>query len=178
MGISFLNWLQIYVVTDWLNPFMKFFTMIGEFGAVWVVLGLLLLCRKSTRRQGIYCLLAVMLSGIFCNLLLKPLVMRTRPFVINPQIELLLPPPADASFPSGHASASFAAATAMTGFSRVATICFYCLAVLISFSRMYFYLHFPGDILGGFVMGILLGLMAHYGGEFLIKRWRWLQERC
>ena len=111
MGIAVLDWLQANIVADWLNPMMKFFTMLGEYGTVWIIITLLLLARRDTRRTGLYCAGALVLSVIFCNLLLKPLVMRPRPFTLNSDIILSVTAPSDYSFPSGHTMTSFAAAT-------------------------------------------------------------------
>ena len=93
---------------------------------------------------------ALILDGIFCNLLLKNLVRRIRPCDINDAIRLLIPYPSDYSFPSGHTAVSFAAASALYFAGekylwKAALV----LAAFIAFSRMYLYVHYPTDILGG-----------------------------
>lgn len=161
MGITVLNWIQSNIVTDWLDPIMKFFTLIGEYGAVWVIISIVLLLRRGTRPVGLYCAGALLLSVIFCNLLLKPLIMRPRPFIVNPDIILNVTAPWDYSFPSGHATTSFASATGLAAGRKSWGIAGYVLAVLISFSRMYFYLHFPSDIFVGVLLGISCGMVSY-----------------
>ena len=75
----------------------------------------------------------------------------------KPPAIVLVPRPDDFSFPSGHTGASFAAASALY-FSR-SRLRFpaLVLAVLIGFSRLYLYVHYPTDVLAGAVLGSLLG---------------------
>ena len=75
-------------------------------------------------------------------------------------MELLVAVPQDFSFPSGHTSSSFAAATALSTHGRSWGIPAYILAVLIAFSRLYLYVHFPSDVLVGAVVGIICGILA------------------
>lgn len=100
---------------------------------------------------------ALALEVLCCNLILKPFVARIRPCDINTAVHLLVPRPDDFSFPSGHTGASFAATSALY-FSR-SRLRFPALvsAVLIGFSRLYLYVHYPTDVLAGAVLGSLLG---------------------
>ena len=110
-------------------------------------------------------------SLLFClicgNLVLKPLVARLRPCDLNRAVELLIARPADYSFPSGHTFASFASITVLFLMERKAFwIPALVLGTLITFSRLYLYVHYPTDILGGIILGVSLGLLA----VFLIRR--------
>ena len=58
--------------------------------------------------------------------------------------------------------ASFAAATALWHTDRRLGIPAFILAALIAFSRLYLYVHYPTDVLGGIVIGLLLGNLAIY----------------
>ena len=69
--------------------------------------------------------------------------------------------PTDYSFPSGHTAASFAAVTALFFAKEKYRYPALVLAVLIAFSRLYLYVHYPTDILGGILVGILCGVIAY-----------------
>ena len=94
------------------------------------------------------------------NLLLKPLIGRIRPFNVQDAITLLIAAPLDYSFPSGHTMSSFAAAMVLLLTDRRMGIPAMLLAGLIAFSRMYLYVHYPTDILGGALLGILCGYLG------------------
>ena len=89
---------------DWLTPVMKVITWFGEDGIFWIAVCLLLLIYPRTRRLGIFCAMSLLFTFICCNLVLKPLVGRERPWVVFEAVNALLPPPGDASFPSGHSA--------------------------------------------------------------------------
>ena len=66
------------------------------------------------------------------------------------------------SFPSGHSSSSFAAATALFIMNKKTGVCAYVLAFLIAFSRLYNYVHFPSDVICGIILGILSALLIYF----------------
>ena len=89
---------------------MKGITFLGDGGWFWIVLGLLFLFPKKTRKAGVTALLALAIGAVVTNLCLKDLVARIRPY---DSVEGLVPLVArlkDYSFPSGHTCASFACA--------------------------------------------------------------------
>src|SRR5699024_9151019 len=94
-------------------------------------------------------------DALLCNVVLKPMIARIRPFDVNTAVQLLVSAPRDYSFPSGHTAASFAAVSALyfAGEKKLWKI-FLVFAVVIAFSRMYLYVHYPTDILGGIFLGI------------------------
>lgn len=141
-----------------LTKLMSFVTFLGEVGWFWIILGIFLLCMKKYRFAGIAALTALIFDFAAANLILKPLVARPRPCWINESVEMLVRVPEDYSFPSGHTMASFAAAGALLfmGQKKIG-ICAVLLAVLMGVSRMYFYVHFPTDVLAGAVLGLACG---------------------
>ena len=90
----------------------------------------------------------------------------------NTTVHLLITRPHDYSFPSGHTAASFAAVSALYPGRREKTLerRTRVLAVLIAFSRLYLYVHYPTDILGGIVVGILSGVVGYYGMQRIWKK--------
>ena len=99
-------------------------------------------------------LMSLALCAIITSGVIEPLVGRLRPFQIK-DIVPYIAPPGGYSFPSGHTSSSFTAATAIFLCHRREGAIAYVLAALIAFSRLYFYVHFPTDVLTGALLGIL-----------------------
>lgn len=145
---------------DALDKIMIFITHLGDGGAIWIVLGIVLLFWKKHRKTGICILVSLAVSALIFTLGMKNLIARERPFnnplgLLN-ETMLLIPAPIDRySFPSGHTLSSFAAAWCV--FLRNRKVGAWCivLAVLIAFSRLYLYVHYTTDIIFGAVFGIL-----------------------
>ncbi len=156
--IAFLQWIQANVVCDWLTPIMEFCTNMGG-GLIWIAITIILLIFPQTRKLGLITALALLINILLCNVFLKPLIARPRPFTLA-EVELLIPAPGDFSFPSGHTSASFAAATAIFLGWRKAGIAALLFAGVVAFSRLYFFVHFPTDVLGGLVVGVLAAWLS------------------
>jgi len=157
---TLLNWIVQTFKHEYLDAIMPKISFLGDKGWIWIALGLLFMFRKSTRRIGTTVLLALLFSLIVANIVLKPLVARTRPFDINTTYQLLIDPPGDYSFPSGHAQAAFAAASVISHNMRFLGGAAMLLAAAISFSRLYLYLHFTCDVLAGAIIGYILGSIA------------------
>ena len=120
---------------------------------------------RKRRNVGVTIIIALLLSIILVNICMKPLFGRLRPFQVDSTFQVdtdsvSVQKLGDSSFPSGHTSAAFAAA------GMVAII----LACLIAFSRMYFFVHFPTDIIGGVVAGIICGKVASVFVEKMDKQ--------
>ena len=157
MELFILDWIQAHLRCGFLDAVLPIISWTANHGEIWILLALALVLRKSSRRQGWTVALALVLDLVCCNLLLKPLIGRVRPFAVNPAVELLVSPPLDASFPSGHTAASFAAVFALRGSGRPLWKPALAVAVLIAFSRLYLYVHWPSDVLGGALLGAFLG---------------------
>ena len=152
-----LDWMQNHLRCGLLDAVLPAISWTCNHGEVWILLALFLVLRKNSRRQGWAVAAALVLDLVCCNLFLKPLVGRVRPFAMNPAVELLIPPPLDASFPSGHTAASFAAVFALRGSGSPLWKPALAVAILIAFSRLYLYVHWPSDVLGGALLGAFLG---------------------
>ncbi len=163
MGWEFdiLNGIQSVFQSDLMDQIMPAVTALGNGGIFWIAAGLVFTLYKKTRTFGICILTALVFEVLSCNVILKPLVARPRPFTSDPARILLIPRPEDYSFPSGHTAVSFAGASAAWFMKKRKTgVAFGAVACLIAFSRLYLYVHYPTDVLAGAVIGILCGAAA------------------
>lgn len=151
--------------TPWLDVFMKEITGLGDSGIFWIITGIVLLCFKKTRVAGFCVILSLAVGFLMGNMILKNLVARERPCWIDTSIPLLIRNPKDYSFPSGHTLASFEGAVSIWLYNRKWGTTALVLAVLISFSRLYLFVHFPTDVLGGLFLGILIAVLVHWAVE-------------
>lgn len=161
MELKILDAIQT-IRTPMLDQLMCFITSLGSAGKVWILLAVILLLHPKTRRSGAVILAALVVDLILCNGILKNLVGRTRPFDVNTSVSILINKPRDFSFPSSHTAVSFAtvAALFLSGEKKLWKIALVA-AALIAFSRLYLYVHYPTDILGGIVVGILAGYIGY-----------------
>ena len=137
--LAVLDWLQAHLRCDFLDAVMPWISRICDHGEIWILLAAVLLLLRKHRWTGMSLSFALILDLICCNIVLKPLVGRIRPFLVNTAVELLTAPPADASFPSGHTAASFAAVFALRASGSPLWKPAAVLASVIAFSRLYLY---------------------------------------
>ena len=159
--LKILDWFQT-LHTPVLDKFMTSVTKLGNAGIFWIILTVLFLLIPKMRKTGVVMAAALIIDLLLCNVLLKNLVARTRPYDVNTGIQLLVAKLRDYSFPSGHTAASFASAAALyfVGEKKLwkPTLV---LACLIAVSRLYLYVHYPTDVLGGVVIGIIAGYLGY-----------------
>lgn len=160
LDFTILNFLQS-LHTPLLNKFMIFCTRLGSWGALWVVLSLLLMTQKKYRWYGIAALTALLLGTILNEGILKPLIARPRPFLqIPPPHKMLIHKPHSFSCPSGHAMNSFATLPIWFKVNKKLGLGLLILALAIAISRPYLYVHFPSDITLGALVGLYCGFLA------------------
>ena len=160
MEFSFLYAIPRTAVLD--SFFLALTQIAGSYGQLWVIVAVLLLIFKKTRKAGVSVLLAYLTVFLLGQIVLKNLISRPRPCQIDQAFELLVSRPSSSSFPSTHSAWAFAAATAIFMRHRKTGAAAYAVAALIAFSRLYLFLHFPTDVLAGMAMGIALGVFAHW----------------
>lgn len=159
-------WIQENLRNPVLDKFFVLVTRLGDKGIIWIILSLFLIIPKKTRRIGIMCLVALIISLLFNNIIIKNIIKRSRPFHQITDLRNLVNAKGY-SFPSGHTSSSFACATVMFGnLPKKYGIVMIMLAALIGFSRIYTGVHYPLDVLGG----IVTGLLSSYISQHIINR--------
>lgn len=130
--------------------------------AVWVMIALLVIVwflgNPSKQRVVFYACVASIVALVLAKWGISPAVGHPRPFVEGPVHQLVAHVP-DPSFPSKHASFVFALAAASFFIGRRFGLWMLLLAVLTGVSRVYVGVHYPGDILGGFLLGSLISVI-------------------
>ena len=165
--LPILDWIAANLHCGFLDTVMPLITALGNAGIFWIALSLLMLALPRQRRTGLAMAMALIMGLVVCNLIMKPVFARIRPYDYQlahygKVISLLIEAEHDFSFPSGHTIASFEAATALALSSKKLGIPALILACLIAFSRLYLYVHYPTDVLCSMALGITFGIIAHH----------------
>lgn len=147
--------------------FFKNFTLLGEDGIFLILLSLIFLLFKKTRKVGAGMLGGIIIGALFTNITIKQVVARPRPYAttelfqsrwreVNGRLE------SEYSFPSGHTTSAMAAMTPIFLFCKknVSWLAFL-FVIVMGASRNYIFVHYPSDILGGIIVGGLAGLLAY-----------------
>lgn len=143
-------------VLDFLMPKI---TVFGSGGALWLLAALVLTISKKYRKYGMVLFGTLAIGFLIGNVGLKNLVARPRPCWLE-DVRLLVATPEDYSFPSGHTLSSVIGAVVLTAANRKFALWAVPAAVLIAFSRLYLYVHFPSDVLAAAVLGLVIGTVA------------------
>ena len=170
LAVSFdlpiLDWIQANLQSGLMDTIWPIITVFGDAGIFWMIWATILLFFPKYRRTGLGMWFALAMGLLICNITLKPLVARIRPYDLQLQefgitIQLLGDKMHDFSFPSGHTIASFEAAVVMLKNSKKLGIPAMILAILISFSRLYLYVHYPTDVIASVILGTLFALIGN-----------------
>ena len=162
LAVSFdlpiLDWIQAHLQCGFLDAVMPIVTLFGEGGIFWIAWAVLMLVFPKTRKTGIAMAIALIMGVLICNVTLKPLIGRPRPYDYQLEhfgvtIKLLIDAQHDYSFPSGHTIASFEAAVALLLNDKRMGIPAMVIAVLVTFSRLYLYVHYPTDVIFSIIVG-------------------------
>lgn len=161
-----LEWIAGNLYCGFLDAVMPVITLLGDAGIFWIAAAVVMLFFPKYRKIGLSMGVALIMGLLVCNVTLKPLVGRIRPYDyqlehFGKQIQLLISTPHDFSFPSGHTLASFEAATAILIRNKKLGIPAMLLACLIAFSRMYLYVHYPTDVIFSIFAGMLFACIGN-----------------
>lgn len=160
------------MIQTWRNPIFDIFfsvlTRMGDHAEIWLLLIFIMWMKKERRETASLAVVSIVIELIVVSLLLKPLFMRPRPFLVS-EIALLIPEPFGASFPSGHAASSFAVAFLLYRENASYKNWIMAIAILMGFSRLYVYVHYPSDVIVGALIGIGIGELVHRHRDYFIK---------
>lgn len=160
IDFNILYFIQDNLTCGFLDFLMPKVTLLGDYGVFWILIAVVLLIIKKHRKTGVAVAVALILTLLVGNALLKNVIARDRPCWIDTSVALLIGVPSDYSFPSGHSMASFAAAVALLHYHKRVGVAALVLAAIIALSRLYLFVHFPTDVIAGTLIGIGLAIAA------------------
>ncbi|HEY8803561.1 MAG TPA: phosphatase PAP2 family protein, partial [Clostridium sp.] len=144
-----------YVHNRYLDIIMPAVTVTGNLGIIWFLIAIALVLDKPYRVIGESVILTLIVGTIVGEGIVKHIVKRVRPCNKQDNVNMLSLNPISYSFPSGHTLSSFAAAEMLSMYFTQYRLVFMSIAILIAVSRLYLYVHYPTDVIAGFIMGVL-----------------------
>lgn len=159
--LSILNTIQ-NIRSEALDKFMVTISASGNLSLIWIAFIIIFLSSDDLKKEGKIMIIGFILNILLVNILIKNLVARPRPYEVAGFTDLLVHKLSDNSFPSGHTSYAFTMATIINLMDRKKLLKYFTniLAILMAFSRLYLYVHFPTDVLAGAVAGIIIGILS------------------
>ena len=167
--LAILDWIRENLQCPALDAIVPAFSKLNNSGEIWIALAVILFLLKKHRKAGLSVGVGLAMNLVICNLTLKPLIGRVRPFMVNTAVELLVKGPSSGAFPSGHTASSFAAVGALWALKHPLWKPAAVVAALMGLSRLYLYVHWPTDVLGGVVVGWLCGAL---GAKLVQALWK------
>lgn len=166
---SILLWIQEYLRSDLWSWLWISITKLGDSGFIWLTTAIIMLFFKKTRKVGIVALSSIALCFLITNLGLKNFVARPRPYTQIAELMILTHPEKSFSFPSGHTANSFAVALIyFRMLPKKYGIAAVVLAALIGCSRLYIGVHYPSDVIGGFLVALFTSSIIYYIYQCLV----------
>ena len=157
---TILRWINVKFRNKTFDKIMPIITSAGNLGIIWIVISVLLMTKKDYRVLGQTILIALVITTIIGEGIIKNIVKRKRPFYGDDDKELLISRPITYSFPSGHTASSFAVAAVFIKTDNAASLEIILLACLIAFFFLYLKVHYPSDVIGVEIIGALFRLIT------------------
>lgn len=170
--LPILWWIRENLANPFCDTVMPYVSSLARHGEFWILLALILLCFKKTRKAGVAMGLAMAFGFLVGNIGLKNIIARTRPYDMV-KVEVLVKHLSDFSFPSGHTLVSFNAALALHHYHRRWGVAAILLATVIALSRLYLFVHYPTDVVAGFLLALLLAFAS-----CRLVDWLWSRKKA
>jgi len=143
---------QVAHRAGFLDPVFEGLSYAGTYGAIWLAIAAALALALRRPQIFVWTLVADALAQLVSGVL-KEVIPRARPHV-----HALVTRPHTHSFPSGHATASFACATVLALLLPRLRVPLFLLAAAIAWSRVYVGVHYPLDVFAGAALGVAIGV--------------------
>ncbi len=183
--MEMLHKLNVGPLGDFFDILLGFITKLGDDGIFLILLSLVLVVFKKTRKIGAAMLGAIIIGALFTNITIKPIVARPRPYVDEAHIfrqwwiDAGSHIESEFSFPSGHTTSAMAAMTGLFFASKNKKISWiaFIFAVVMGITRIYICVHYPSDVLGGLVIGLIAGFISYlivnavYNSNLKLFKW-------
>ena len=166
VDVVLFYFINLNIQNPFFNYLMPIITNLG-LSLFWIVLSIILIIfgGKKGRNVALILLIAIVI-GFFLFDILKYVFMRPRPFMVLTGVHQLATA-YNYSFPSGHATIAFIACIIL-GKKYGHLILFILFAVLIAFSRVYIGVHYPGDVVAGALLGVIISIFVlHFENDIL-----------
>lgn len=159
-----------------LSPLLKLITNLGNMGFIFIMISLIMIFFKKTRKIGVIVLFSIAIGFVFTNLILKNVVARPRPFIDETSDYYLWWKEAGSmiengySFPSGHTTAGMAFGLSLfLCFKKKWSWVFLLIPLIMGFTRIYFMVHYTTDVLGAILVGGLSALISYFVIKYIVK---------
>ena len=162
---DFFHRLHDSAAGGFLDVFFNAITTLGHDGIALIIISLILMLFKKTRKAGSAMLAGIIVGAIFTNLTIKPLVSRPRPYthLDSPVYQWWLNAGAqvesDRSFPSGHTTSAMVTGLFCVTNKKISWLAFL-FAIFMGMSRIYLCVHYPTDVIGGLIIGAIGGIIG------------------
>lgn len=171
-----LIWIQQTFQCRLLNYFFSWYTQLGDSDRLWLIISILLLFFKSTRKTGVISLLSIYCYNFVADNFVRTFFQRHRPYFTLENVVLLVPRRGAFCFPSGHACAAFSTGGACIFALKKSNLkilkhIIVSAAFLMAFSRVYVGMHYPFDVICGGLMGII-------SSRILYNLWQCIDYAC
>lgn len=159
-----------------LLPLLKLITNLGNMGFIFIMISLIMIFFKKTRKIGAIVLFSIAIGFVLANLILKNVVARPRPFIDETSDYYLWWKEAGSmiesgySFPSGHTTAAMAFGLSLfLCFKKKWSWVFLLIPLIMGFTRIYFVVHYTTDVLGAILVGGLSALISYFVIKYIVK---------